>query len=151
MASCKDCVHVDVCKDYAINYLKGTPIEALEREVGDYPCCRFQDRSLFVELPCKVGDIVYCDLDKTINPATKRKYGNAAENYPLEECVIMEIIMNKSDKEPLFTVVNYDIAEFTKFWQSEFGKYVFTKEQYQKLKPTKLSVRKAMKTDGLDI
>lgn len=59
MATCKDCLHVEVCKDYAINYLKGTPIEALEKEVGDYPCCRFQDRSLFVELPCKVGDFYY--------------------------------------------------------------------------------------------
>lgn len=59
MANCKNCLHVEVCKDYAINYLKGTPIEALEKEVGDYPCCRFQDRSLFVELPCKVGDTLF--------------------------------------------------------------------------------------------
>lgn len=59
MANCKDCLHVEVCKDYAINYLKGTPIEALEKEVGDYPCCRFQDRSLFVESPCKVGDTLF--------------------------------------------------------------------------------------------
>ena len=57
MASCKDCLYVEVCKDYAINYLKtnnNTPMEALEKEVGDYPCCHFQDRSLFVKLPCKV-------------------------------------------------------------------------------------------------
>lgn len=63
MATCKDCLHVEVCNDYAINYFKpnsGTPIEALEKEVGDYPCCRFQDHSLFVKLPCKVRDIVYC-------------------------------------------------------------------------------------------
>ena len=62
MATCADCVHVEVCIDSVINYvgLKGdTPINALEREVGDYPCCKFKDRSRFVELPCKVGDTVY--------------------------------------------------------------------------------------------
>lgn len=63
MANCKDCLYVEVCKDFAINYLKtnnNAPMESLEKEVGDYPCCRFQDRSLFVKLPCKVGDVIFC-------------------------------------------------------------------------------------------
>ena len=58
VATCKDCLHVEVCKDYAINYLNTngkTPIKALEEEVGDYPCCRFKHRSHFIELP-DIGD-----------------------------------------------------------------------------------------------
>lgn len=46
MASCKDCLHVDVCKSKDI--------------FGDMPVCSyFKDRTRFVELPCKVGDVVY--------------------------------------------------------------------------------------------
>lgn len=54
MAVCKDCLHVDVCKDYAISYLDtndSTALETLEKEVGNYPCCRFKDRYHFIELP----------------------------------------------------------------------------------------------------
>lgn len=46
MASCKECLHVDVCKSKDI--------------FGDMPVCpHFKDRTRFVELPCKVGDIIY--------------------------------------------------------------------------------------------
>lgn len=54
MAVCRDYLHVDVCKDYAISYLNTkdrTALEALEKEAGDYPCCRFKHRSHFIELP----------------------------------------------------------------------------------------------------
>ena len=49
MASCKNCLSVDVCKN---------------RDVfGDMPTCEhFKDRTRFVELPCKVGDTVYLIL-----------------------------------------------------------------------------------------
>lgn len=53
MASCKDCLHVDVCKSKDI--------------FGDMPVCSyFKDRNRFVELPCKVGDIIYeiCERKK---------------------------------------------------------------------------------------
>ena len=44
--TCKDCIHIDVCKNL----------------IGGWKtlCCEdFKDRSQFVELPCKVGDAVY--------------------------------------------------------------------------------------------
>ena len=49
MATCKDCVHVDVCEEYGevFSLIKGGK------------CSLFKDRSRFVELPCKVGDTVY--------------------------------------------------------------------------------------------
>lgn len=42
MASCKDCLSVDVCCKHK-----------------DTCCEHFKDSNRFVELPCKVGDIIY--------------------------------------------------------------------------------------------
>jgi hypothetical protein len=49
MANCKDCLHVEVCKDYGevFSLIKGGK------------CSLFKDRSRFVELPCKDGEYVY--------------------------------------------------------------------------------------------
>ena len=49
MATCKDCLHYDVCK-------------ALEDQVpmiDARQCGCYKDKSCFIELPCKEGDIVY--------------------------------------------------------------------------------------------
>lgn len=50
--TCKDCIHYNIC---AIN---GIDVEntTLKKEL----CCgEFKDKSRFIELPCKVGDVVY--------------------------------------------------------------------------------------------
>lgn len=50
--TCKDCLHYEVC-------------EFLEKETGipndinDIDCQFFKDKSRFVELPCKIGDVVW--------------------------------------------------------------------------------------------
>lgn len=49
MASCKDCINYGVCKVAELN---------ASNEVENW-CDLFKDRSLFVKLPCKVGDFVY--------------------------------------------------------------------------------------------
>ena len=48
MSTCKDCLHVEVCKynDGVNTWCKGD-------------CPHFKDKSRFIELPCKVGDTVY--------------------------------------------------------------------------------------------
>lgn len=52
MATCKDCIHFESCKN-----LYETHGEGLS---GDsYVCDFFKDRSRFVELPCNLGDTVY--------------------------------------------------------------------------------------------
>lgn len=50
MASCKECLHVEVCpfKRYRV-----------EKDRMEKRCSFFKDRSRFVELPCKVGDTLY--------------------------------------------------------------------------------------------
>ena len=58
MASCKDCVHADMCKykdlpaPLSDSYIRES--ECIEKRCGD-----FKDRSRFVELPCVPGDTVY--------------------------------------------------------------------------------------------
>lgn len=56
MASCHDCVHVEVCGTFSI-LSEDFEIASPERIASDCNC--FKDRARFVELPCKVGDTVY--------------------------------------------------------------------------------------------
>ena len=57
MASCKDCVHYEVCKDYVESVLDG--LQYNDSQMNGDDCEFFKDRSRFVELPCKVGDTVF--------------------------------------------------------------------------------------------
>ena len=58
MVTCKDCVHVEVCKfkdlpaPLSDSYIRES--ECIEKRCGD-----FKDCSRFVELPCKVGDTLF--------------------------------------------------------------------------------------------
>ena len=72
MATCKDCIHYEVCKDYieTLAKAKNADLEAISKWLDemtsksaqtDCECEHFKDRSRFVELPCKVGDKVYLD------------------------------------------------------------------------------------------
>lgn len=63
--TCKDCYHCDVCseKDGTTNfYGKELACNDVEKR-----CQYFKDKSLIIELPCKIGQIVYdvvlCDDD----------------------------------------------------------------------------------------
>lgn len=54
--TCKDCVHYEACKEWCSGideYIDP------ERKENQEPCKHFKDKNLFVELPCKVGDILY--------------------------------------------------------------------------------------------
>lgn len=84
MASCKDCLHVDVCKSKDI--------------FGDMPVCsHFKERSRFVELPCKVGDTVY----------VKMQFGGYAEgkvrdySYFISCGFCVVVTSEKFDKQPI--------------------------------------------------
>lgn len=63
MATCKDCVHVDVCREYVMGLAAARGVELNEAEIEQVlvsdDCENFKDRSRFVELPCKVGDLIY--------------------------------------------------------------------------------------------
>ena len=57
MASCKDCVHVEVCKDY----IKAVLDDFDDSQMCGDDCEFFRDRSRFVELPCKKDDVIFCN------------------------------------------------------------------------------------------
>lgn len=108
MASCKDCIHYEVCKNH-------------------YNICQahnlnlYKDRTRFVELPCKVGDTVYF--------ATKDRFNSAT----IDEITItdngMQFYWLQYDK-------SYEITEIWDdgtFSDKDIGKTVFlTREEAEK-------------------
>ena len=63
MATCADCVHVEVCKEYVMGLaaVRGVDlnVDELEAVLQCDDCDHFKDRARFVELPCKLGDSIY--------------------------------------------------------------------------------------------
>ena len=74
MASCKECVHFEVCTNFANMILDAFNVSEddaqclLKKCTGDATVCNdFADRSRFVELPCLPGDkVFYFDTDERI-------------------------------------------------------------------------------------
>lgn len=71
--TCKDCYHYDVCKFYNKNLPE-------EYDPIEWQCDNFKDKSLIVELPCKIGDKVYKVIRSEhfgnhIQEMTVRKFG----------------------------------------------------------------------------
>ena len=60
---CADCVHYELClhqEKFLIEHNRKDLIRRYGFGLSEPEiCCNFQDRSRFVELPCKVGDMVY--------------------------------------------------------------------------------------------
>lgn len=77
MATCEECVHVEVCKDFISSLLEGleldkSDVELINKELNQDDadkgaCDHFLDRARVVELPCRVGDTVYRLIHGTIN------------------------------------------------------------------------------------
>lgn len=51
--TCKDCIHYNVCHNNFKN------IDLNEEMTDEHCCVYFKDKSRFVELPCKVGNLVF--------------------------------------------------------------------------------------------
>lgn len=50
MVTCKDCIHYERCD---------TIFDGLLSNRDNEPCHQFNDKSRYIELPCKVGDTLY--------------------------------------------------------------------------------------------
>lgn len=106
MATCKDCVHYELCKKYNNVY---------ERELSERYCTEcphFKNKANVIELPCKVGGKVY-----TIRKDTKVIY----------RCVVCEFIFQKhyDEVEKKCKVYNLDDNRITYYDFSAFGTDVF--------------------------
>ena len=104
MSKCENCIHNEVCA-YRHHY---------HNMVID--CKKFKDKSLYVELPCKVGDKVYI----------------------IENNEICEVMANKFefDKYGNCIVLESDDLWFDTYWIDKLGKYYFLtyEEAERKLK-----------------
>lgn len=86
MATCKDCLHVDVCKfkdlpaPLSDSYIRES--ECIEKRCGD-----FKARSRFVELSCKVGDS-YFEIEQY---CTERGYYNEPRRTDTIDCEYCDV------------------------------------------------------------
>ena len=70
MATCKDCIHYEVCRALCKS----------EEEL--MPCVVFKDRSRFVELPCERGDLVYFIK-------ARRVMADIVSKFTIDKCGVM--------------------------------------------------------------
>ena len=90
MASCKDCVHVEVCKEYVVGLaavrgvdLNMDEMDELEAVLQCDDCENFKDRSRFLELPCKVGDTIYRVKDGKVTKEQVVEFGISSRGVVL--------------------------------------------------------------------
>ena len=100
MPTCKDCVHVDVCREYAKDNLTSLAMSPAEIQMAltaaeNKPCDRFKDRSKFIELPCKVGDFLYQPHRNQISKYRIKNFKVCMYNYLIIEWEIYSGIAYK--------------------------------------------------------
>ena len=109
MAKCENCYHYEACKSCheEFNYMVG-------ENLGVVNCPLFEDKSLIVELPCRVGDVVYvlytCDLP-----------------HEIEQVIINSINIRKESTQIVFS----NNSAFT-VWENDWSvykKYVFSSRE----------------------
>lgn len=90
MASCKDCVHVEVCCEKNLHVAVGMNIiprfkyKRIEQE-----CKNFKDRSRFVELPVKPGEkVFYFDTAGRIYESTVTQLVYGATGFLIDSDVM---------------------------------------------------------------
>ena len=113
---CKNCIHEKVCRIRTYPSQYGLTGDA---------CDHYKDKSLFVELPCKVGDTAYCII-------TRAKYiqGHKVVGFHLGD---FPTLRGHKRKEYLVCYSNYTLYHLD---IEQIGKTIFfTKEEAeQKLK-----------------
>jgi hypothetical protein len=80
MASCKDCVHYNVC-DYTSIIGK-----SMEKDCRD-----FKNFKNFINLPCKICDVVWTCLNGYVSKA--KVWGISTENYLYEQQIYLKVRM----------------------------------------------------------
>lgn len=116
MIDCKNCLHYEVCKshygDEVLRYINGD-------------CSNFADNSKVIELPCKVGDIIYYN-----NPMFTTISTYFVKNF--------NIAFSGNKDEPLVYTFNaesfceYEFSDSIYFKPKDIGKTVFLTYQEAK-------------------
>lgn len=124
MPTCKDCVHVDVCREYAKDNLTSLAMSPAEIQMAltaaeNKPCDRFKDRSLFVQLPCNVGDTVYMIVEHTEKVGRKK-----VTNNNIVECGVDNFRIGDAGY-PSAALCDVDNNWYYGIEPSNFGDFVF--------------------------
>ena len=90
MASCKDCVHVEVCSEKNLHVVVGMNITPrFKYKPIEQECDHFQDRSRFVELPIKPGEkVFYFDTAGRIYESTVTQLVYGATGFLIDSDVM---------------------------------------------------------------
>lgn len=119
MATCRDCIHHEIC----VLLLQNT----------DAVCNGFADKSRYVELPCKVGDTLYCIC------------GN--EIHPVEIKMIISVKREEADRDDVclydgggwydFICRGSDIGQYGRAWPRHDGAFYTREEAEEALRKVK--------------
>jgi hypothetical protein len=110
MMKCEDCIHYEICSD-GYEHIFGNE----HQDKVETVCKTFKDKSRFIELPCKVGDTVYCVY--------------AASGIQEWEVFGIETLKNTI----LFLLWHKGTEDYNAAYLSEVGKYLFfTREEAEK-------------------
>lgn len=90
MATCENCIHKNVCNTLIKN---GLPYD--DEFPADKYCLCFKEKSLTIELPCKVGDTIYVIPSKT--NYRLNKLGGFECNNRVYEQKVSEICLYKNN------------------------------------------------------
>lgn len=96
MTKCDNCYNAEICKNYPNT---GLPPK-IRNELLDKGCEHFKDKSLIVELPCRVGDTVYIHYVSPFNEIRQTKI----DRIEIHKEYIQVVFSNDST----FTVWNND-------------------------------------------
>ena len=133
MANCKDCIHFEACKDFAED--EGFDLAQWTKEHGAWCTGEFfKNKSLFIELPCKPGDVVFA-LDEYVDVDLCEKcdnfcWGGFGDPNSCEKAIY-------GRRAPECITISEEVAELRQiFWWMHieaFGKSVFlTREDAEK-------------------
>ena len=107
MAKCENCYHYEACLN-SLSENKGL------NNTEVFVCEHYKDKSLIVELPCRVGDVVYvlytCDLP-----------------HEIEQVIIESINIRKEHVQIVFSNISA-ITVWENDW-SAYKKYVFSSRE----------------------
>lgn len=141
--TCKDCYHCEACENRFAGLKKicvDEPVKHLELNPAVEKCCEnFKDKSLIVELPCKVGRFVYVDTRLFCTDCLKEE----VRKLDYTCCSVVNIRYNKNMKSLIYLRPLYR-RDFNSRYHifvpsSAIGTTVFLTEQEAKAKLKELN------------
>lgn len=119
MATCRDCIHHEIC----VLLLQNT----------DAVCNNFADKSRYVEMPCKVGDTLYCICGNEIRPVEIKMIISAKR----EEAAGDNVCLYDGDSWYNFICQERDIGQYARAWPRHDGAFYTREEAEEALRKVK--------------